>query len=597
MESNRMTTNETLAEIFAQMAQALELTGANAFRVNAHTRASRICSEYPEDFEQLVKREGDDAAKVLTSIEGVGKGTAQKIIEFVETGAMEEHRELLAEVPRTLFEVLRIPGLGPKTVKLMWEQLNIVDIDGVKQAITDESILTLPRMGKKTVANIRDAIEFMERSGGRTPLGIAMPVAEALVETLGKIKGVKRIQYAGSLRRGRETVGDLDLLVAAPKPKAVMDAFTSLPDVEKVLASGDTKSSVRLGLPKNRAIQVDLRVVDEDAYEAALMYFTGSKEHNVAMRERAIRRGLRLNEYGLFPEPPDPDTPPQEQGVEPTALTEADIYAKLDLGFIPPELREETVPIEDAPGIRLLELKDIVAELHSHTVASDGDMTIDELATLAAKQGYHTIAVTDHSASQPVANGLSPERLREHIAAVHEANDARDDITILAGSEVDILADGRLDYEDDLLAELDLVIASPHNALKQEPKVATERLLRAIEHPLVHIIGHPSGRLIGERPGLSPDMKALIDAAVEHDTALEINAHWMRLDLRDSHVRAAVAAGCRISINTDIHHPPGFEQLRYGVLTARRGGLTKDLCINTWPAKKLHKWLKAKRKS
>ncbi|MCK4871436.1 MAG: DNA polymerase/3'-5' exonuclease PolX [Phycisphaerales bacterium] len=590
-----MSTNRQLAEVFTQMALALELTGANAFRVNAHNRAARVCADLTDDLAQLVEREGDDAAQVLSAIDGIGKATASKIIEFVRTGEVKEHGRLMNEVPAGLFDVLAVPGLGPKTVKLMWDELGIVDLQGVKNAIEDDSILTLPRMGAKTVANITDAITFMETAGDRTRIGIALPLAEALVETMSQVKGVKRIQYAGSLRRGTETIGDIDLLITSADPLRAAEAFRTLPGVNKVLASGETKSSVRMSLPDGGAIQVDLRIVEQPAYEAALMYFTGSKQHNIRMRQRAIDRGLRLNEYGLFPEPPDPDAPPQKQNVTPVALTEQAIYEALDLPWIPPELREESVKLDGFDAAALIDLGDITSDLHTHTTASDGSMSIDQLADLAVAHGYHTVAVTDHSVSQPIANGLSADRLREHIQAIRTANERRSDITILAGSEVDILADGRLDYDDDLLAELDIVIASPHSALRQEPKAATSRLLRAITHPLVHIIGHPTGRYIGKRPGLSPDMPTLFAAAAEHDTALEVNAHWSRLDLRDTHIRAAAAAGSKLSINTDAHHADGMDVIRYGILAARRAGLDRDACINTWSAEALRTWLTRKR--
>ncbi len=590
-----MSANKELARIFGEMAIAVELTGGNAFRVNALNRAARLFKDMTEDVAALVEGAGEDAKKALTDIDGVGKGTAERILEFLETGEIEEHAKLRAEVPAGLLQIAEIPGLGPKTVRLMWEQLDITTVDGLKQAIADESLLTLPRMGKKTVANIAESLEFLERSGGRTPMGLALPIAERIVEMLGEVKGVKRAAYAGSLRRGRETVGDLDILVATTDGEAAAAAFTEMADVEKVLARGETKCSVRLRISETRSIQADLRLVEEAGFESALLYFTGSKEHNIVMRERAIKRTLRLNEYGLFRQPKDAERPPQEQGEEPVETSEAGIYAKLGLAFLPPELREEWVNVDEVDTSELLEVADLKAELHAHTIASDGHFTIDELADQAAALGYHTVAVTDHSASQPVANGLSPERLLEHIEAVREAASRRKDIQILAGSEVDILADGRLDYEDDLLAKLDIVIASPHNALKQKPEVATKRLLTAIAHPLVHIIGHPTGRLIGKRPGLEPDMGALIAAAVEHDTALEINAHWMRLDLRDTQVRAAAAAGCLIAINTDAHREEHLPMRRFGVATARRGGLKRDLCLNTWTKARLGKWLKSKR--
>jgi DNA polymerase (family 10) len=352
-------------------------------------------------------------------------------------------------------------------------------------------------------------------------------------------------------------------------------------------------------------IQVDLRVLDDSCWGAALMYFTGSKEHNVKLRERALKMGLTLNEYGLFPEDGEAE-PPQKRGVKPVAgKTEEEVYHKLGLEFVPPEMREDRGELDvhargakggkGAGSVALIDIADIKAELHAHTTASDGRLSILELAIEAKRRGFHTIAVTDHSKSSVIANGLQPDRLRKHIKAIHAAREEIKGITILAGSEVDILADGSLDYDDDLLAELDVVVASPHTALSQDSATATKRLLKAIRHPMVHILGHPTGRLINKRAGLSPDMRELIAAAKEHNVALEINAHWMRLDLRDTHVRAAVEGGALIAIDCDVHEIEDYDNLRYGVMTGRRGWLSADACINTWPAAKLHKWLKAKR--
>lgn len=328
-----------------------------------------------------------------------------------------------------------------------------------------------------------------------------------------------------------------------------------------------------------------------------MLYFTGSKEHNVRLRERALKQKLTLNEYGLYPDDDD-KTPPHQRGVNPVAgRTEEGIFKALGVPFAPPELREDR-DIDAPPPDGMLELADIKAELHAHTTASDGKLSIDELADAALARGFHTIAVTDHSQSSTIANGLKPDRLRKHIDMVRNAAAKRKDITILAGSEVDILADGSLDYDDDLLALLDIVVASPHAALKQEPEVATARLVRAASHPLVHIIGHPTGRIVGKREGFHPDIRALALAAAKNQVALEVNANWMRLDLRDAHIRAALAAGGKdalIAIDCDVHRPEDFNNLCYGVQTARRGGLTTAHCVNTWSAKKLHGWVKSKR--
>jgi DNA polymerase (family 10) len=372
-----------------------------------------------------------------------------------------------------------------------------------------------------------------------------------------------------------------------------MEAFTARAEVARVLGHGDTKSSV---LTKS-GVQVDLRVVPLDRFGAALMYFTGSKEHNVRLRERAIAQGMRLNEYGLFRADAAGEV---ADGAAPVAAgSEPEVYAALGLDWIPPSMREDRGEIaafaKGAAHPDCLGLADIKAELHCHTTASDGSMTIDEIVARARDRGFHTIAITDHSKSQFQANGLDEARLRAHIAAIHAARERFPGMQIWAGSEVDILSDGALDYSDELLAALDWVVASPHAALKQEPKAATERLLRAIRHPLVHVIGHPTGRIVNGRPGLEPAMDELIAAAKEHGTALEINSHHMRLDLRDTHVRAAADAGCMLAIDCDVHGPEDFDEIRYGILVAQRGWLPKAQCLNAMDAKALDLWRRRKR--
>lgn len=590
-----MSNNRELSKIFDQIATALELLGENRFKVAANARVARILDDMTRDVGDLVEEDPDTALDRLVELDGIGKSTAEKILEFLDTGEVAEHAELLEKVPPGLFDVLDVPGLGPKAVKAMWQELGITSVAELKAKIDTPEFAELPRMGAKTIANIKQALAFSERSQDRVPLGKALPLALELRDRLREVSGVRRFDYAGSLRRGRETIGDLDFLAVCDDPAAVRDAFTTLPEVTQVLAKGETKSSVRLESGKV-AMQADLRIVDEEAYGAALLYFTGSKEHNVRLRERAIQKNLRLNEYGLFE---GKEERPQDHGAKPVAAAEeADIYEALGLVYIPPELREDRGELEGKHGKvpdDLIELDDIRAELHAHTTASDGRLSIEEMAREAKRRGFHTFTVTDHSPSSVIANGLSPDRLRKHIDAVREADAKVGGIKILAGSEVDILADGSLDYDDELLAELDVVVASPHAALRQDPDTATRRLVAAIRHPLVHILGHPTGRLIGRREGLSPHMEELFTAAAEADTALELNANWHRLDLNDSHLRGALALGCKIAIDTDAHDIPHFDFLIYGILTARRAALTPDHCINAWPAKKLHAWLKSKR--
>jgi DNA polymerase (family 10) len=469
----------------------------------------------------------------------------------------------------------------------------VVDLATLKSAIDAGKVASLPRMGAKTVQNMKDAIAFAETARGRIRIGEAMPLADALVAELGALPIVQRIAYAGSLRRGRETIGDLDILAASGDPKRLMEAFVTRGEVARVLGHGDTKSSVLT----TTGVQVDLRVVPLDRFGAALMYFTGSKEHNIAMRERAIAQGMRLNEYGLFREDAQGGIP--EGALPVAAASEADVYAALGLEWIPPTMREDRGEVAAfARGVAHpvpIEVRDIRAELHCHTTASDGSMSIDEIVRRARDRGFHTIAITDHSKSQFQANGLDEARLRAHIREIHAARARFPDMQVWAGSEVDILSDGSLDYADELLAELDWVVASPHAALKQEPRAATDRLLRAIRHPLVHVIGHPTGRIVNGRPGLEPAMNELYAAAKEHGTALEINSHHMRLDLRDTHVRAAVDAGCLLAIDCDVHGAADFDELRYGVLTAQRGWLPATQCLNCMDAAALEAWRRRKR--
>jgi DNA polymerase (family 10) len=631
--------NQSIAERFELMGKMTDLLGEDSFRAAASAKAARILSEYPDSLSAIVTSTATtaDAKKRLQSIDGVGPKIADKIIECVTTGKIAELEELATRVPPGLLALLEIPGLGPKTVSAMWNQAGVTSLTDLKRIIADGSILNLPRMGAKSVEKLKESIALAEAGQQRMQLGLAMVIAERIVHALENVPGVKRATFAGSLRRGKETIGDIDILVSTTDPERVSKAFVELPGVQSVIAAGATKTSVRMAVSVETgrwkmegqtgdaytgpSMQVDLRVIDEAVWGAALLYFTGSKEHNVKLRERALRRGVTLNEYGVFPED-GIEEPPQKRGIKAIACaSEEDVYRSLGLKWIPPELREdrgeveafELVSAEAGPSVKgskvstaaagaaskktldaseLVTLESIKAELHAHTKASDGVMTIVELALAAKARGFTTLAVTDHSKSSVIANGLSPERLRAHIKAVHEANERVEGIRILAGSEVDILSDGTLDYDDDLLAELDIVVASPHAALGQDSPTATKRLLKAIAHPSVRIVGHPTGRLINRRAGLSPEMREIIAAAVEHNVALEINAHWLRLDLRDSHVRQAVEAGALITIDCDVHEMADFDNLRFGVMTGRRGWLTKERCVNTWETGRIVDWLK-----
>ncbi len=559
-----MSTNTDLATIFHTMATILEIKGESGFKVNANTKVARALEDLVEDVASVSD---------LTSIQGVGKSSATKIQRYLQEGKMVEFEELRNSIPSGLLDVMRVQGLGPKKVRQLWREAEVVDIATLRKAIDEGKLDNLPRMGKKTIENISQALAFVEASGDRVRLTEAMRIAERITQTLGAIQGVTDIAFAGSLRRGKETIGDIDVLASTDNLELLTETFCSMDDVAMVQAKGETKCSVRLAT----GMQVDLRIVDKGKFGAAMLYFTGSKEHNIILRERAIKQGKKLNEYG----------------VEPANIsdTEEAIYRNLDLPFIPPEIREDRGELSCNKTPNLICVQDIRCDLHCHTTASDGHMSIEELAIQAISRGYHTIAVTDHSQSQTQANGLKPDRLRLHLSAIRAVNESMSEITILAGSEVDILPDGSLDYDDDLLAMLDIVVASPHAALSQSPEDATKRLLAAIEHPLVQIIGHPTGRIINKRKGLEPDIPTLVAAALQHKTALEINANSYRLDLRDIHVKAAVEAGAMLSINTDSHRPDDFEQLRYGVLTGRRGWLTPENCINCLDHDDLQTWL------
>ena len=577
-----MSANASIATLFNQIADALEVLGENQFKVMAHRKAARMLEDLSDDVAELCKNDPEK----LKSIDGLGASSVQKIQEFVATGKIKAHEEALAKLPPGLIDVLRVPGLGPKTVKLLWDQGGVTDLATLKSQLASGALEKLPRMGAKTLQNISENIAFLETASDRVRLGDAMPIAQTFVSQLGAIKGVTQAEYAGSMRRGRETIGDIDLLVATEDPAPVMQFFCAHPLVAKVLVSGDTKSSVRL----NSGLQVDLRVVPAMNWGAALLYFTGSKDHNVILRERAIERSMRLNEYGLFADDGD-ETPPQQRGVKPVASkTEQEIYVKLGLEWIAPELRESHGEFEKNITQQLIVAGDIRRELHCHTTASDGVLSIEQLIETAKSRGFDAIAITDHSRSSAQANGLSVERLREHAANIRAASAKIKGIHVLVGSEVDILADGHLDYPDDVLAELDWVVASPHTALKQTPEAATARLLAAIANPFVHVIGHPTGRILNGRPGLEPNMKLVIAAAAKAGVALEINCNPARLDLRDALVRAAHEGGAMISINTDAHDGEHFEFLRYGILTARRAGLAAAGCVNAWPWKKFETW-------
>ncbi len=572
-------TNADVAQAFFEIADLLEIGGEKSFRVTSYRRAARAISDLADDITDIAAR-GE-----LAAIEGIGKSTAAKITELLETGRVAYRDELAEKVPLSTLELLKIPNMGPKKVALLFREKGVDSLTALQQAIDDGALADLKGFGPKSIDKIREGIDFLRKAAGRTRLGQAWPLAERLRALVAEMPGVQRVEHAGSLRRGRETVGDLDLLCIADNGAEVIAAFTTLPLVDKVLAAGDTKGSILTDGADGPAMQIDLRVVPAQHFGAAWQYFTGSKEHNVRLRELAVRRGWSLNEYSL-----------SEGEKIIAAATEEEIYAALELPWVPPELREDRGEFDlRATPTDLVTVADIRGDLHMHTTASDGRFSIEEMAEAARARGYAYICITDHSQSSVVAGGLKPDALRRHIEAIRAANERVDGIEIWAGSEVDILADGQLDYDDDLLAELDWVVASNHHYLHDDRDENTQRALRAIRNPYVNVLAHPTGRMIGRRSAKPLDLPAIAQAAAETGTALEINAAHQRLDLKDQHARLAVEHGAVLSINCDAHHIEGFEQIVYGVLTARRGWIRPEQVVNTWTAEKVRAFVAAKR--
>lgn len=569
-----------LYAIFEQMADLMEIQGEQSFRVNSYRRAARTMKELTADIDELAKSGG------IVDLPGIGKGMAGKIEEYLSSGKIAAHQELLQAVPPGLPALLEVPGLGPKKVALAWKELGVVDATTLKAAIDSGQLAKLKGLGEKSVQQISEGLSFSEKSTGRTPLGLAMPLAEELVAAMRAVKGVRRAEYCGSLRRGAETIGDVDILCESDDGAAVVKAFTSLPQTKKVLASGTTKGSILVERRDGVEVQADCRVVPKASFGAALQYFTGSKEHNVRLREMAVKRKWKLNEWGLF----DGDKPLAGED-------EADIYKKLGLPYIPPEQREDRGEFEPNATEALITIDDIRGDLHMHTDASDGTCDARTMATAAQERGYEYIAVTDHSKSSAIANGLSIDRMWKQIERIRELNKSLKAITVLVGCECDILSDGKLDYPDQVLAACDFVVASVHSALRQDRKKVTSRVLKAMENPFVTLLGHPTGRLINKREAMDLDMNAVIAKAVETGTALELNAAWQRLDLCDLHVRQARDAGVMLCIDTDSHSTAQLDQMRFGILTARRGWLRKQDVLNTRPLPDLRKWIQKKREN
>jgi DNA polymerase (family 10) len=591
-----MSLNQELSDLFMNFGRLLELKGANLFKVIAFQKVGRILNDMTFDIREACEK------NTLCEIEGIGESSQRIIQEYIKTGRSAEYDELLASVPPGLLPMLEIPGLGPKTIALFWKEKGIVTLEQLVKALDDGSLTGIKGMGEKKLQAIKDGIALRAQAKGRISIVDAMTIGEELVDRLRELKDVKRAEYAGSLRRRRETIGDVDLICCGKSPDdgpAIAAAFTKFPEVQKILGQGATKASVLTA----GGLQVDLRIVPPDNFGAAMLYFTGSKEHNVKLRGLALQQEMTLNEWGLY-RLDEYEKAKKKTAEAPTvppvaSKTEEDVYKKLGLVFIEPELREDRGEITAAASKKLpelVELKHIRGDLHSHTTASDGVASIEEMAEAAIAKGYQFLAITDHSKSQVVANGLSAERLLAHVKAIHKANDKYKEITLLAGCEVDILIDGRMDFEDAILKELDFVVASPHISLKQDENKATDRIVRAIENRYVHIIGHPTGRLIDRRPGLPLKFDRIFAAAKASGTALEINAGYPRLDLNEQNARAAVEAGVMISINTDAHSTEGLDEMIYGINVARRAWLTPANIINCMTVAQLTKYLEKKRK-
>ena len=568
--------NRELADTFTLIADLLEIKGEIIYKTLAYRKAAESLTSLGRDASEYWK-EGK-----LKDIPGVGQAIADKIDELLRTGELGFLQKLEAEIPPGLAGWLGVPGLGPKKVALIWKELGITKLPELEKAAKDGKLRGLPGMGEKSEAQIIAGIESLSRRSGRIPLGRAWPLAQEIMGVLKGVEGVVAAETAGSLRRMRPTVGDLDILVAAKNSAPVMGAFTSLPGVTRVLGKGETKSSIEF----TDGVRAQLWVHPPKKFGTALQYATGSKDHNVRLRELALDKGLSLSEHAL--------TKTDGSG-EITCATEEEVYAALGLPWIPPELREDRGEVQAAKAGKLpvlIEVGDIHADLQVHSTWSDGKLSMLEMAKAAAKRGIKVIAFTDHSVSLGVTGGLSMERHAEQQKEIEQTQkELGDSIRILHASEVEIKADGSLDYPDEFLAGLDLVLASLHTSLRQPREKVTQRLLNAIRNPHVDIIGHPTGRLIPEREGADLDMDAVLDAAAESGVALEINAHPARLDLEDVYARRAKEMGIPISINTDAHSEADLDMLHFGVATARRAWLSAADVINTWSTEKLLDWL------
>ena len=568
--------NKTIAGLLYETADLLEIDGQDSFRIRSYRRAAEAIDALPQQVRDLIQE-----PKKLLEVPGIGKGMLANLQELFATGKIGVHAEMLAKYKPSMLDLLKLQGLGPKTIALIWSAYQVADVDGVEKLAKEGKIRILPRMGEKHEQKLLKAIESYRKVTGRFLISVAAETAESLAGHLKKIAGIEKVTPAGSLRRGRETVGDLDVLVTGKaceteeSRQTVMDHILLFPGLTDVIARGDNKISFHL----RNHMQVDVRLLAAESFGAALQYFTGSKTHNIALRQRALKMGYTLNEYGLAR---------LEDEKRVASKTEEDIYAKLKLDYIPPELRESLGEIEAAEKHSLPELitvADLQGDVHMHTLETDGKNTIEEMAEAGRARGYKYIAITDHSKNLAMANGLDDKRAVEHIARIRAVDKKMaGKIRVLAGIEVDILRDGILDLSDSVLVQMDLVIASVHSHFDLKPEEMTDRLLKAIDNKNVSILGHPTGRQLLRRDAYAFDMEALLDAAAKRNLAMELNSYPERLDLNDLHLRMAKERGVKIVINTDSHHTSHMEKIKYGILQARRAWLTKADVLNTLPA-------------
>jgi DNA polymerase (family X) len=571
-------TNQQLAKIFSTIADLLEIKGENIYKILAYRKAADSLSNLGQDINEIWK-EGK-----LTEIDGVGKAIAEKIDELLTTGHLGFLEKLGGEIPTSLVDLLQVPDLGPKKVALFWKELGITNLSELETAARLGRLRSLPGMGEKSEAKIIAGIEALSRRSNRVALGRAWPFAQELLTYLRKVSGVEAVELGGSLRRMKSTIGDIDILAAAKDSTPVMEAFISRKDVERVLGKGETKASVEF----THGLQAQLWVHPPEHWGTALAYATGSKDHNVRLREFALKKGFSLSEHSLK----------REDGSEVFCANEEEVYKTLGLPFIPPELREDRGEIQAAISGKLptlIEINDIKSELHTHSTWSDGKLSIQEMASAAQKRGYRILAITDHTNSLGIVQGMDQTDVREQRNEIDELlKEVGDKIHILQGAEVEIKSDGSLDYPDEVLAKLDIVIASLHSGLRQPREKITERLLKAMHNPHVHIIGHPTGRLFPDREPSDLDMDAVLATAAETGVALEINAHPSRLDLDDIHARRAIELGIKLSINTDAHNDTDLDLMHFGVSTARRAWVEAENVINTWNMERLLDWLKSR---